>query len=315
MAVARIGSDRLAAALDLMSQIFHREGRFLDLARANLIDTRFLEQQRAVWNRPACNISNATQDNSDPTCVLPPLAAALLPTVFAPTVTAFETWVLHNTGVALSLPMFKTEPAWNLLKVGVFNSLIMIIGALAATLGFALLLGAALCSRSRPLLWVTRAITITMQSSPVVLTLVIVAAIVQLFFPYSPAIALCAAIVALGMTNGCNAAQAIAEAMLTLRIEQSHSGDGENREPRLFEAAIRRSATQIVSFLINAAKGTPIASFIGAPDLLSAITDITAFSSGRATTYSLLMVFYIVVVALVVYLCGQLRTWLEIRQG
>ena len=51
-----------------------------------------------------------------------------------------------------------------------------------------------------------------------------------------------------------------------------------------------------MAFLINAAKGTPIASFIGAPELLSALTDITSFSSGRATTYSLLLVFYIVVV-------------------
>ena len=83
----------------------------------------------------------------------------------------------------------------------------------------------------------------------------------------------------------------------------------------LFKAAVGRSATQIVSFLINAAKGTPIASFIGAPELLSALTDITAFSSGRATTYSMLLIFYIVVVAIVVYLCGKLRTYLEQRQG
>lgn len=315
MAVARTGSDRLAAALDLMSQIFHRDSVFLDLARANRVDSGFLEKQREVWNRPECNISKGKMGNTDSNCVLPPLANALQATTFAPAITAFEVWTLQNTGVALSLPMFKTMPAWNLFKAGISNSLIMIIGALAATLGFALLLGAALGSRSRPLRWATRALTVTMQSSPVVLTLVIAAAVAQVFFPYSPLIALCAAIFALGLTNGCNAAQAIAEAMLTLREEHGHAADGESGVAGIFKAAVGRSATQIVSFLINAAKGTPIASFIGAPELLSALTDITAFSSGRATTYSMLLIFYIVVVAIVVVLCGQLRTYLEQRQG
>ena len=88
-----------------------------------------------------------------------------------------------------------------------------------------------------------------------------------------------AAIVALGLTNGSNAGQAIGEAMWSLRAEGRCKAG-------LFGRALSRSATQIVAFLINAAKGTPIASFIGAPELLSALTDITSFSSGRATTYS-----------------------------
>ena len=83
----------------------------------------------------------------------------------------------------------------------------------------------------------------------------------------------------------------------------------------LFGRALGRSATQIVAFLVNAAKGTPIASFIGAPELLSALTDITSFSSGRATTYTLLLVFYTVVVMIVVWLCGRLRLWLEASPG
>ena len=79
----------------------------------------------------------------------------------------------------------------------------------------------------------------------------------------------------------------------------------------LFTRAVSRSATQIVAFLINAAKGTPIASFIGAPELLSALTDITSFSSGRATTYTLLLVFYTVVVMAVVWLCRRFQSFLE----
>jgi ABC-type arginine/histidine transport system permease subunit len=116
--------------------------------------------------------------------------------------------------------------------------------------------------------------------------------------------------------NGSNAGQAIAEAMHTLRAERgSAQGAGGIPTRELFGRAVSRSATQIVSFLINAAKGTPIASFIGAPELLSALTDITSFASGRATTYSLLLVFYVVVVVIVVWLCGRLRSWLEHRQA
>ena len=65
----------------------------------------------------------------------------------------------------------------------------------------------------------------------------------------------------------------------------------------------------------SATIAAPIASFIGAPELLSALTDITSFASGRATTYTLLLVFYVAVVVVVVWLCGRFRSWLEHRQA
>jgi polar amino acid transport system substrate-binding protein len=83
----------------------------------------------------------------------------------------------------------------------------------------------------------------------------------------------------------------------------------------MFGRALSRASTQIVAFLVNAAKGTPIASFIGAPELLSSLTDITSFSSGRVTTYTILLVFYTGVVMVVVWLCGKLRQALEHRQA
>ena len=304
MAVARQGSAELARALDLISQVFHRDGLFIDIGRLHSIRLGFLEQQRAVWRRPACNTATAS---TDPNCVLAPLDATLKPTSFAGDVTAFERWVDKGTGIDLSLPMLKTAPAWSLFQDGIAFSLILIAGALVATLGFAVLLGAAMGSRSVLLRWPARAITVTMQSSPIVLTLVIAAAVAHALFALSTPVILGAAIVALGLTNGANAGQAISEATWSLRAEDAGRG------AHLFGKALSRSATQIVAFLVNAAKGTPIASFIGAPELLSALTDITAFSSGRATTYTLLLVFYTVVVLLVVFLCGRLRRLLEQR--
>lgn len=309
MAVASTDSDKLARALDLMSQIFHRDGTFLAIARANRVGTGFLERQRAVWSRPVCNTDTGSSDSA---CVLPALSSTQEPTPFAGRVASFEAWVAAHTGIALQLPMFETMPAWQLFKAGIVNSLILVVGALAATFFFSLVLGVTQSSRSLAIRWPARGLAVILQSSPVVLTLVIAAALAQAVFTYSSAVAIGAAIVALGLMNGSNAGQAIAEAMQTLRAER-----GSTAIPTLdlLSRAMSRSATQIVSFLINAAKGTPIASFIGAPELLSALTDITSFASGRVSTYSLLLVFYVAVVIVVVWLCGRLRDALERRQA
>ena len=80
MAVARQGSEELARALELISQIFHRDGLFLEIARSHRIGTGFLEQQQKVWQRPECNTDTGS---TNPACVLPPLSAELKPTPFA----------------------------------------------------------------------------------------------------------------------------------------------------------------------------------------------------------------------------------------
>ena len=305
MGVARNGSESLARALDLTSQIFHRDGIFLAAARANHIDIDFLVQQQALWARPDCNTDTGSTDRA---CVLAPADAELQPTRFAGKVSAFEAWFVGLTGFDLLLPMLKTVPAWSLFLDGMVDSVVLIAGALGATLAFALLFGAAMGARLRVLRWPARGITIALQSSPILLTLVIAAAILRALVPYSSRVALGAAIVALGLSNGSNAGQAISEAYLTLRAERA--GLTVDRVD-LFFGAVGRSATQIVAFLINAAKGTPTASFIGAPELLSALTDIASFSSGRATTYTLLLVFYTVVVMAVVWLCRRFQGLLE----
>ena len=302
MAVARTGSDKLARALDLVSQIFHRDGVFLEIARKHRIGTAFLEHQEDVWQRPDCNTAAGSTNGA---CLLPALDASLQPTPFAGRVDAFEEWFEKRFGLDVTFPMLKTVPALSLFLNGVVNSLILIAGALTATLGFSIAFGFALGSKWRLLRWPARLVTVTLQSSPIVLTLVIAAAFANAIVPYSSAVALAAAILALGLTNGSNAGQAVSEAVVSLHHEGRTSGMS------LFVRAVGRSATSIVSFLVNAAKGTPIASFIGAPELLSALTDITSFSSGRATTYCLLLVFYTVVVMVVVWLCNKLRAWLE----
>jgi polar amino acid transport system substrate-binding protein len=305
MAVAETGSDRLAEALDLISQIMHRDGEFLAIARQNKIFTEFLEEQRDLWREPACASAAAIHD---PRCVLPALDATLPPTRFAAQVEAALTWMERHVGVAPTLPMLTSLPAWEIFKAGVINSLILVLGALAATLVFALVIGAASAAPSRFVRVPAWLVVVTLQSSPVVLTLVVAAAVAHAIFTYSPAMALGSAIVALGLMNGCNAGQAIGEAADSLRREGTYRP---GLTLPLFTAAVGRSITQILSFLVNAAKGTPIASFTGTPELLSALTDITSFAAGQATTYTLVLLFYVGVVVAVVWACNWIRRWLE----
>jgi len=305
MAVARTESDDLGRALQLISQIMHRDGEFLALAQKNGIFTQFLEDQNTLWQNPSC-ATIAALDN--PGCVLPALDATPPPTAFADTVQSFQEGMTEQFGFSPALPMFTSQPAFDLFVAGVVNSFILVIGALLATLAFDLLIGflAALPNRlTRVLAWT---VISTIQSSPVILTLVVAAAVANAIFTYSPAVALGSAIVALGLMNGCNAAQAIGEAADSLRHDGQHN-DGFSLA--LYREAVGRSLTQLLSFLINAAKGTPIASFTGAPELLSALTDITSFAAGRATTYTMVLVFYIAVVVCVVWACEAARKRLQ----
>ena len=305
MAVPTARSQRLAEALGLISQIMHRDGEFLALARHDGIFTSFLEQLHDRWRESGCAGIAA---GSDPACVLPALVAEPPATAFAPRVETALAWIDHHLGLRLALPMLLNEPAWQLFQDGVVNSLVLVLGTLAATLLVALVVGAAATSSSILLRLPAWLAVVTLQSSPVVLTLMIAASIAHALFAYSTAVALGAAIAALGLMNGCNAGQAIGEAAHSLRSSSAWSS---GLTTGLYAEAVGRSATQLLSFLVNAAKGTPIASITGAPELLSALTDITSFASGRAEIYTLVLLFYTGVVALVVWACERTRRRLQ----
>src|SRR6185436_11530518 len=115
------------------------------------------------------------------------------------------------------------------------------------TFAAAILFDFTLGSDFRPLRWLAWGVTMTLQSSPIVLTLVIAAAFAHALLPYSSAVALAASILALGLSNGSNAGQAVSEAVISLHHEGGEKG------MTLFVHALGRSATSIVSFLFNAA--------------------------------------------------------------
>jgi polar amino acid transport system substrate-binding protein len=138
------------------------------------------------------------------------------------------------------------------------------------------------------------------QSTPIILLMILAGVVISAFGANTAFFALGAAILMLGLANGSNAGQAVAETHAHMQSEGSVDVS--------IRQAMRRSTAQLVAFVVNATRGSPAASVIGVPELLSALTDISSFSSERITTYTLLLVFYMLVVSAVVAL-GNL--WLR----
>ncbi len=296
MAVAKKGGDSLVRALSLMNEVMHRDGDFMAIAAANKIDLTFLRAQQQLWSTDACNRADGF---SNPACVMPPQPSDTAQTWFAGWATSAESFLAQRLHIHVSLDILKLQPAWDLLREGIINTLILIVGALVMTLLFAVVIGQALSRRAAFIRVPARTMVLALQSSPLVLSLTIGAAVMNTLASFSSESALATAMIVIGLANGANAGHAIGDVMATLRAE--------GRADRgMFLAALRRAGTQIIAFLINAAKSSPVASLIGAPEVLNAVSDSGSFTSDRITLYWFLLIFYILLVLATSNLCRAL---------
>lgn len=305
VAVARDGGERLADVLALSMQQLHISGALQALAQKHGVDSAFLAQQRKLWSSSTCAQISAL---NDPACVKAPLDNQLPPTSFAAKVDQLEHLIYQATGTRVTLAMFKTWVALDLLLEGVWFSLLLVVGSVFATWAFALAFGAGLTSHTPWLRWSMRCVLWPMQSTPLILLMILAGAVVGAMGATSPLVALAAAVLVLGLFNGSNAGQAVAEAMLTLREERAPA------QPAL-SAAVYRARAQMVAFVVNATRGSPAASVMGVPELLAALTDVASFSSERITTYTFLLVFYMLLVAVVHRLADIWQSRLALSGG
>lgn len=305
VAVKRDGGERLADVLALSMQQLHISGALQALAKKHGVDSPFLAQQRKLWAGSECSQISAL---SDPSCVMAPLDNQLESTSFAPLVDRLEHWIYRATGTKVTLAMFKTWVALDLLFEGLWFSLLLVAGAVLGTWAFALAFGAGLTSHKRWLRWTMRCVLWPMQSTPLILLMILASVVVGALGATSPLVALGAAVLVLGLFNGSNAGQAVAEAMLTLREERAPA------QPAL-SAAVYRARAQMVAFVVNATRGSPAASVMGVPELLSALTDVASFSSERITTYTFLLIFYMLLVAVVHKLANVWQARLALSRG
>lgn len=287
--MATAHDDRLAQALDALSAGWHEGGHFLEAARRHGLATGFLETEHARWAGPDCVDPNGVPR---PACLSPPVDPASLPSAIAPRLEAVEHWLHNRLGLDVTFPILKSHIQLSMVVRGIVISLLLVAGSLMATLGFALAFARALCAQTAFIRIPTRALVGLLQGSPIVMLLFFGYAAVSVVLPYATGVPVLLAIVMIGLYNGSHAADAIADAHVAL----STAGGG---RASMRDAAAAASV-QIMSFLVNATKSTSIASMIGVPELLNALTDITSFTSERVMTYSLLLLFYASLVVLVV---------------
>ncbi len=295
----RDGGAALARVLGLALQRLHARGGLEQLARQHGVATPWLREQRQRWSAAPCSALAAPDDLR---CVDAPYDGQLAPTAMAGAIGRLEDWVEARAGWRLTLAMLKTQVALRLFLEGVGCSLALVAGAVASTVLLALGFGAGLASSRRWLRWPLRALLVVAQSTPMVLLMSVAGLALSRAGLGTPAMTWLAAVAVLGLFNGSNAGQAVAEARASLRVERRPAGLG--------QAALRARA-QIAAFTVNATRGSPAASLIGVPELLAAQTDIASFSSERVTTFTVLLLFYMVLVSLVVAMLKRVQRRLQ----
>ncbi len=131
------------------------------------------------------------------------------------------------------------------------------------------------------------------MNSPMILLLVLVYLVMSGVWLYTGVMALITAALAIGINNGAMAGDSLIQASQTFAKGTSLSD------------IARVSATPFRASVINATKASPVAAFIGTPELLSVLVDVTAYSGDRVVTLGILTLFYLLVVQLVVVLSAR----------
>ena len=285
--VARDNSTQFAALLDALSLAFHADGSFIRLAQAHRLDVSFLRSEQTRLADPACL---TPADAPAPACLAPPFDTtgdAADVSALAPYVSWIERGIADRFGVTLDLSLLRDRSTIGLLVEGVFYSLALILGTQISTLVLALGFGWLMVRGVAPVRHLVGTLTMLGQVTPLPLLMFFVYVLAGGIAHYSGGVALAAAIFAIGLYNGSNAARALGEAHQTLRRQAADTG---------FGRVVTLASAQMVAFLINAAKGSPAAGMIGVPEFLNVVTDLTANSRDRVTMHVVLLVFYVILV-------------------
>ena len=288
--VRQEAKDGLGKALSFIMAHLHQSGTLEKLAQQHGVDIQFLADQHQLFTHSNCLI----QHQLNPACLGAPIDISDKPTPLAPLIHRFERWLNDHTRVSLLFPMFVGENAARLFVIGVLVSLLLVIGSIVATMGLALLFFRILRSKRLVVRLFGQIFIHFFQNSPILLLLMLGYLIVTYLTSYSPPLAILVSVIVIGLNNGANGGSAMSE-FASVSGSAAHT---------LVIAS--KTRIQLRAAVINAAKASPVAGFIGVPELLSVLTDITAFSGERVTTFFILIVFYLILIQMVITLSGSL---------
>ncbi len=307
MAVTREHTAQFAALLDDLSVAYHADGTLLDLAKAHRLDLAFLLSEQAKWHDATClDVNDAPQER----CLLPSVSdsEATDLSIVAPYVSSLEQAATSWFGITIDLSLFRNRTTFGLVLEGILFTLSLVLGTQLSTAFFALGFSRLMTGGGDTVRRAVGLFTAVGQVTPLPLLLFFVYVIAGGLLHYSARVAWVAAVFAIGLYNGSNAARAIDEAHRTLlRRETTPDSGTVEGNTRSFFRAVSLASVQLVAFLINAAKGSPAAGMIGVPDFLNVVTDLTASSADRMTVYLILLVFYVGMVSLLIVLLTMMR--------
>ena len=281
----------LGKALTLISAEAHATGLLEKFAQQHGVLVPFLSDQRMIWSNTSCYLLGG---ELSPTCLMDAPSHADSPSIIAPLVKGLERWFKHSFEINLTLPMFSGSEGLRLLVRGSVISLLLVIGVIIATVFFGITFFFISKSRWQFLRVTSHIIRLIVMNSPMILLLVLVYLVMSGVWVYTGVMALITAVLAIGLNNGAMAGDSLIQSGKTFTKGTSLSN------------IVRVSATPFRASVINATKASPVAAFIGTPELLSVLIDVTAYSGERVVTLGILTLFYLLVVQLVVVLSARI---------
>ena len=285
---------RLNRVLSIVMAILHRDGVLAQLGSKFSVPLSFLDEQKTLWSGKGCNSVEGLKSDK---CILGPANSTVSPTTFRPFVDRVKDWVEATTGYKLSLPMFETQVAYEMLIKGVYITASLVVGCALATLLFTVMFAAAVSSRRRLVRAVGKATVALAMGCPVLLLVIFANLITMTILPPDFVLRLISSMVAIGIYNGAFAGAAVADAIKTASVQGRVS----------IKAGVIAAWSEVTAFLINSAKGIPNASVIGIPEMAGALNDIASISTDRVSLYVLLLMSYVALVSMVVAIAGYFK--------
>jgi ABC-type amino acid transport system permease subunit len=204
-----------------------------------------------------------------------------------------EEFLVRSTFTQISFPMFTGESGLRWFIGGIQLSLLLALGSIVSTLFFGACLFKLMSATSLVQRNLIKVLSIFLQNSPVILLLILGNLGLSLVWGSSLVLSVLISVVVIGLNNGANLGTSMYEASLTGRADQS------------ILSIAQSVAVQIRAVLINAVKTTPLAGFVGVPELLTTLTDITSFSGNQFGPFLIMVIFYLCLVQGVVILVNQ----------
>jgi ABC-type amino acid transport substrate-binding protein/ABC-type amino acid transport system permease subunit len=288
--VKKTASENLGLAIGLIIADMHQSGRLLDLTAQSEIQKTFLEKQQTTWANPNCFDALDVSNGSD--CLLMPVNLADQPSPIEGTVSYFEVWLDKTFNIKVRFPMLSGVNGLKMFLSGMVISVFIVLCAIGATLIFSFIFYFISKSKIKLIQSTGSVARLFFQNSPLILLLMLGYLSVTAFLAYSTGVAVLIAIAMIGLNNGANGGNALMDAAKTFPSDVD------------LKEIIGVASVPIRAAVINAAKASPVAAFIGAPEMLSSLTDITSFTGERITTYLIVAVFYIFIVQTVVLATG-----------